>query len=89
MTAPTVAEIAGKLTKAQREALLAARFSQPMPLVSGRWEVQTPRIWKALIDKKLAYASYSQVAFRRPEYDRAVLNGTGEAVRAHLQEQAR
>jgi hypothetical protein len=77
VTAPTVAEIAGKLTKAQREALLAARqtiLGDDWRLMRGLLVTATKLFEKKLVETPTCYAYFTPL---------------GIAVRAYLQEQAR
>lgn len=78
------AEIAAKLSKAQREALLALSAEYQAGPYPSRWEVKTPRVWKSLIDRQVAYGSGALSSWRSKP-DRAVLNSAGLAVRAILQ----
>ena len=74
MTAPTVAEIAGKLTKAQREALLH----------DGWWW----RHSRGLNGSGPALLALTRKGLCERKASRAI-TPLGLAVRAHLQEQAR
>ena len=82
-----VAETARRLTKAQREAMLDARLVE-IGHYPARWEVKTPRVWRALVDKGLAFSAGSQFWTRSRTKDRAVLNEEGLAVRDYLKGQA-
>lgn len=80
----TPEQIAAGLPIRLRDALLSATEVQ-YGAYPARYEVRTARVWKSLIDKKLAYAS-GPVTSWRPRSDRAVLNELGLAVRDILKE---
>ena len=81
----TAEQIAAGLTKAQREAVINAVWSQPLASCAGRWEVKTPRIWRAIADKGLGYKTGPVLRWRpNKDCDRTALNELGLEVRAIL-----
>lgn len=85
MTAPTVAEIAGKLTKAQRAILLATQFAPK------GWEPPNPfhPPLSEMVDLGVFKRADGRCGFERFKDSFIVPTPLGLAVRAHLQENPR